>query len=79
MNYGERGSIHYMTEFQKYMKYVFTGHLAIVLVFTIGAGGYAYSEWLKEVPADFPAALLSGNYNRRGAYFFPTCYIIKTS
>lgn len=49
---------HYMTEFQKYMKYVFTGHLAIVLVFTIGAGGYAYSEWLKEVPVDFPAVLL---------------------
>ena len=50
---------HYMTEFQKYMKYVFTGHLAIVLMFTIGAGGYAYSEWLKEVSADFPAALLA--------------------
>jgi len=50
--------INYMTEFQRYMKYVFTGHLAIVFVFTIGAGGYAYSEWLKEIPADFPAALL---------------------
>ena len=52
--------VHYMTEFQKYMKYVFTGHLAIVFVFTIGAGGYAYSEWLKEVPVDFPAALING-------------------
>ncbi|MBO1911928.1 ABC transporter permease, partial [Microvirga sp. 3-52] len=31
--------IHYMTEFQKYMKYVVTGHLALVLVFAIGAGG----------------------------------------
>ena len=41
------------------MKYVFTGHLAIVLVFTIGAGGYAYSEWLKEVPESFPAALIT--------------------
>ncbi len=51
--------VHYITELQKYMKYVFTGHLAIVLVFTIGAGGYAYSEWLKEVPTDFPAALLT--------------------
>ncbi len=47
--------VHYMTEFQRYMKFVFTGHLAIVLVFTIGAGGFAYSEWLKEVPADFSA------------------------
>ncbi len=51
--------LHYITEFQKYMKYVFTGHLAIVLIFTIGAGGYAYSEWLKEVPIDFPSALLT--------------------
>ncbi|MCG7337506.1 ABC transporter permease [Sporosarcina sp. ACRSM] len=51
--------VHYITELQKYMKYVFTGHLAIVLVFTIGAGGYAYSEWLKEVPTDFSAALLT--------------------
>lgn len=50
---------HYMTELQKYMKFVFTGHLAIVLLFTIGAGGYAYSEWLKEVPADFPSAILT--------------------
>lgn len=49
---------HYMEEFQKYMRYVFTGHLAIVLVFTIGAGGYAYSEWLKEVPAHFPSSVL---------------------
>jgi len=51
--------VHYITELQKYLKYVFTGHLAIVLVFTIGAGGYTYSEWLKAVPAEFPAALLT--------------------
>lgn len=30
--------VHYITELQKYLKYVFTGHLAIVFVFTIGAG-----------------------------------------
>ena len=51
--------VHYMTELQKYMKYVFTGHLAIVLLFTIGAGGYAYSEWLKEVPPGFPSACIA--------------------
>lgn len=50
---------HYMRELQQYMQYIFTGHLAIVLVFTIGAGGYAYSEWLKEVSADFPAGILT--------------------
>lgn len=49
---------HYMREIQKYMQYIFTGHLGIVLVFAIGAAGYAYSEWLKEVPVDFPSAIL---------------------
>src|SRR5690606_35156878 len=46
---------HYMLEVQKYMRFVFTGHLAIVLVFAIGALGYRYSEWLKVVSEDFPA------------------------
>ncbi len=50
---------HYMREVQKYMQYIFTGHLAIVLVFAIGAVGYAYSEWLKEISTDFPAAILA--------------------
>lgn len=51
--------IHYVTELQKYMRFVFTGHLAIVFVFTIGAGGYAYSEWLKDIPEGFPTILLT--------------------
>ncbi|RUL47476.1 ABC transporter permease [Lysinibacillus antri] len=46
---------HYMTEVQKYMRFVFTGHLALVLVFVIGAVGYQYSEWLKVVSDTFPA------------------------
>ncbi|MBM7608696.1 ABC-2 type transport system permease protein [Lysinibacillus composti] len=50
--------IHYMNEVQKYMKYVFTGHLAIVMVFVIGSVGYQYSEWLKVVDHDFPAVWL---------------------
>ena len=50
---------HYMVEQQRYLKYVFTGHLAIAMLFVIGAGGYAYSEWLKVVPETFPAALLT--------------------
>lgn len=49
---------HYMLEVQKYMRFVFTGHLAIVLVFAIGALGYQYSEWLKVVSEDFPAEWL---------------------
>jgi ABC-2 type transport system permease protein len=50
--------LHYVNELQKYLKYVFTGHLAIVIVFVLGAGGYQYSEWLKTVPNDFPGTWL---------------------
>lgn len=51
---------HYTAELQKYMRYIFTGHIAIVLVFLLGAGGYQYSAWLNVVQSDFPAALLVG-------------------
>ncbi|MFA1739441.1 ABC transporter permease [Lysinibacillus fusiformis] len=50
--------MHYIGEVQKYMQFIFTGHIAIVLVFLIGAGGYQYSEWLKVVQTDFPAETL---------------------
>lgn len=51
---------HYTNELQKYMRYIFTGHIAIVIVFLLGAGGYQYSEWLTVVQPDFPAALIVG-------------------
>lgn len=44
---------HYIGEVMKYMRFIFTGHIAIVLVFIVGAGGYQYSEWLKVVELDF--------------------------
>ncbi|RHW36618.1 ABC transporter permease [Lysinibacillus yapensis] len=46
---------HYMNEVQKYMRFVFTGHLALVFVFVLGALGYQYSEWLEAVDDTFPA------------------------
>lgn len=69
--------VHYITELQKYLKYVFTGHLAIVFVFTIGAGGYAYSDWLKVVPADFPAALLTAIVLGVALVYSPTVTLLK--
>jgi ABC-2 type transport system permease protein len=69
--------VHYITELQKYLKFVFTGHLAIVLVFTIGAGGYTYSEWLKEVPAEFPAALLTAIILGLALAFSPPVTLLK--
>lgn len=67
----------YMREFQRYMQYIFTGHLAIVLVFTIGAGGYAYSEWLKEVPIDFPAAILTAFVIGGALVYSPPVTLLK--
>lgn len=51
---------HYTNELQKYMRYIFTGHIAIVIVFLLGAGGYQYSAWLEQVSPTFPAAALVG-------------------
>ena len=48
----------YMREVQNYLKYIFTGHIAVVLLFAIGAAGYAYSEWVQDIPPDFPGAWL---------------------
>lgn len=46
----------YTVEVQNYLKYIFTGHIAVVLLFALGAAGYAYSDWVQNVPQDFPAA-----------------------
>ncbi|WKA55910.1 ABC transporter permease [Planococcus shixiaomingii] len=48
----------YVVEVQNYLKYVFTGHIAVVLLFAIGAAGYAYSEWVQNIPPEFPGGLL---------------------
>lgn len=50
--------VHYINEVQKYMRFIVTGHIAIVFVFVIGAAGYQYSEWLKVAPTSFPAEWL---------------------
>jgi ABC-2 type transport system permease protein len=51
---------HYISELQKYMQYIFTGHIAVVFVFVLGIVGYQYSEWLKTVDESFPVALVVG-------------------
>lgn len=68
---------HYMREVQRYMQYIFTGHLAIVLVFAIGAAGYAYSEWLKEVSSDFPASILTAIVIGGALTFSPPTTLLK--
>ncbi|MDQ0430239.1 ABC-2 type transport system permease protein [Planomicrobium stackebrandtii] len=48
----------YTVEVQNYLKYIFTGHIAVVLLFAIGAAGFAYSEWIQNIPPEFPGALV---------------------
>lgn len=40
----------------RYLRYIFNGHLVVVLLFLIGTAGYYYQNWLAKLPADFPAA-----------------------
>lgn len=56
--YGERFQL-YFVELQKYMQYMLSGHIAVVLLFTLGAAGYSYSEWLKQPHPDFPVVLVA--------------------
>ena len=45
-------------EYGQYLKYIFNGHLVIVLVFLLGTAAFYYQAWLKTIPNDFPVALI---------------------
>ncbi|MFE8700238.1 ABC transporter permease [Cytobacillus sp. FJAT-54145] len=46
-------------ELGKYFRYIFNGHVVIVLVFLIGTAAYYYQEWVKTLSPDFfPASLI---------------------
>ncbi|MDQ0217602.1 ABC transporter permease [Peribacillus cavernae] len=45
-------------ELQKYLRYIFNGHLLFVLVFAVGGLSFYYSEWVKTVDGDFPAEMI---------------------
>lgn len=40
----------------RYLKYIFNGHLVIVLLFLAGSAAFYYQEWIKTLEPDFPAA-----------------------
>lgn len=48
----------YSKELQKYLKYIFNGHLVFVMIIALGGLGYYYSEWIKTLDSSFPAALI---------------------
>lgn len=45
-------------ELGKYLKYIFNGHLVIVLFFLLGTAAFYYQEWIKTLSSDFPAAFI---------------------
>jgi ABC-2 type transport system permease protein len=38
-----------------YLRYIFNGHLVIVLLFLIGSAAFYYQEWIKTLDPNFPA------------------------
>lgn len=48
--------VEYVKEMQKYLRYIFNGHLAFVMVLALGGGIYYYSNWVKTLTNDFPIA-----------------------
>jgi ABC-2 type transport system permease protein len=45
-------------ELSSYLRYIFNGHLVIVLIFLLGTAAFYYQEWLKTIPQSFPSSLI---------------------
>lgn len=43
-------------ELSRYLRYIFNGHIVIVMVFLLGTAAFYYQEWIKTLPSHFPAA-----------------------
>ncbi len=48
----------FLKELSRYLRYIFNGHLVIVLLFLAGTFGFYYQEWVQTLHPDFPAALI---------------------
>lgn len=55
----QRLSAH-MKETNRYLKYIFNGHLAIAMFFLLSAVAVYYQQWLAQLPPDFPTAWIIG-------------------
>lgn len=45
-------------ELGRYLRYIFNGHLVVVLLFLLGSGAYYYQQYVKLLKPDFPAAVI---------------------
>ncbi|WP_144463523.1 ABC transporter permease [Siminovitchia fortis] len=48
----------FIKEMRRYFKYMFNDHMKFVLIFGGGAAIYYYSQWVRNLPQDFPAPLV---------------------
>jgi ABC-2 type transport system permease protein len=51
-------SKHTSKELSRYLRYIFNGHLMIVLIFLIGSLTFYYQQWVKTLDESFPAAVI---------------------
>ncbi|MBO0961341.1 ABC transporter permease [Neobacillus sp. MM2021_6] len=47
-----------MKDIGRYLRYIFNGHLVIVLLFLIGTGAFYYQKWLETLSTAFPAEII---------------------
>jgi ABC-2 type transport system permease protein len=45
-------------ELSRYLRYIFNGHLMIVMIFLIGSLIFYYQQWVKSLDESFPAAII---------------------
>lgn len=45
-------------ELGKYFRYIFNGHIVLVLLFLIGTAAFYYQEWVKTLSPDYPVAMI---------------------
>lgn len=45
-------------ELGKYLRYIFNGHIVIVMVFLLGTAAYYYQGWVETLSPDFPVAII---------------------
>ncbi|MFP5110855.1 ABC transporter permease [Bacillaceae bacterium C204] len=42
----------------KYLRYIFNGHLVVVLLFLLGTASFYYQNWIENLPAGFPVEIV---------------------
>jgi ABC-2 type transport system permease protein len=45
-------------ELGKYLRYIFNGHIVIVMVFLLGTAAYYYQDWVSTLSKDFPVPVI---------------------